>query len=41
MNHPAAACREEDATNQRPFYRHFPPEALKDALRRMYLIRRF
>ncbi len=41
MNHPAAARREPDTTNERPFYRHFRPEALKDALRRMYLIRRF
>jgi pyruvate dehydrogenase E1 component alpha subunit len=41
MNKPVAARREGDATNQRAFYRHFEPEALKEALRRMYLIRRF
>src|SRR3954470_4335470 len=41
MNNPVAARREGDATNQRAFYRHFEPEALKEALRRMYLIRRF
>jgi pyruvate dehydrogenase E1 component alpha subunit len=35
------ARRESDPTNQRPFYRQFQPEALQDALRRMYLIRRF
>ncbi|GAB2179744.1 thiamine pyrophosphate-dependent dehydrogenase E1 component subunit alpha [Dongia sp. agr-C8] len=33
--------RDADQSNDRPFYRHFAPEALKDALRRMYLIRRF
>ena len=35
------ARRESDPTNQRQFYRQFQPEALQDALRRMYLIRRF
>ena len=29
------------AANLRPFYQHFAPERLKEALRRMYLIRRF
>ena len=41
MSQPQTARRESDATNQRPFYRYFPPRALKEALRRMYLIRRF
>jgi acetoin:2,6-dichlorophenolindophenol oxidoreductase subunit alpha len=31
----------EPAANIRPFYRHFSPDALREALRRMYLIRRF
>jgi acetoin:2,6-dichlorophenolindophenol oxidoreductase subunit alpha len=31
----------EKVSNLRPFYRHFSPEALKEAIRRMYLIRRF
>ena len=34
MNKPVAARREGDATNQRAFYRHFQPEALKEALRK-------
>src|SRR5689334_3461028 len=41
MNKPVATRREGEATNQRAFYRHFEPGALKEALRRMYLIRRF
>jgi pyruvate dehydrogenase E1 component alpha subunit len=41
MSQPQTARRESGATNDRPFYRYFPPQALKEALRRMYLIRRF
>jgi acetoin:2,6-dichlorophenolindophenol oxidoreductase subunit alpha len=36
-----SAIQGETIPNVRPFYRHFSPEALKEALRRMYLIRRF
>jgi pyruvate dehydrogenase E1 component alpha subunit len=39
MNMPVR--REAETPNDRQFYRAFEPEALKEALRRMYLIRRF
>jgi pyruvate dehydrogenase E1 component alpha subunit len=35
------AVQSETIPNLRPFYRRFSPEVLKEALRRMYLIRRF
>jgi pyruvate dehydrogenase E1 component alpha subunit len=41
MSQPQTVRREDAAPNDRPFYRYFPPQALKEALRRMYLIRRF
>jgi pyruvate dehydrogenase E1 component alpha subunit len=37
----AVAAAIEPISNLRPFYRHFSREALREALRRMYLIRRF
>ena len=41
MAKPVAMMKGEAASNQRPFYKQFTPEQLKEALRRMCLIRRF
>jgi pyruvate dehydrogenase E1 component alpha subunit len=41
MAKPAAVMKGEAASNQRRFYAQFTPEQLKEALRRMCLIRRF
>jgi pyruvate dehydrogenase E1 component alpha subunit len=41
MAMPAAVMKGEAASNQRQFYKQFTPEQLKEALRRMCLIRRF
>jgi len=41
MNHPVAALRDAEVSNLRPFYKRFQAAELKQALRRMYLIRRF
>lgn len=37
----SSAARQKPKANLRPFYSAFTPEQMKDALRRMYLIRRF
>ena len=41
MAKPVAMMKGDAASNQRPFYAQFTPEQLKEALRRMCLIRRF
>ena len=41
MAKPVAMMKGDTASNQRPFYAQFTPEQLKEALRRMCLIRRF
>jgi acetoin:2,6-dichlorophenolindophenol oxidoreductase subunit alpha len=41
MAKPVAMVKGDAASNQRPFYAQFTPEQLKEALRRMCLIRRF
>jgi pyruvate dehydrogenase E1 component alpha subunit len=41
MSKPAARRKDATGSNLRPFYSHFAADQLKEALRRMYLIRRF
>jgi pyruvate dehydrogenase E1 component alpha subunit len=41
MAKPVAMMKGDAASNQRPFYAQFTPELLKEAMRRMCLIRRF